>query len=107
MDALSKKVNKDYFFHCIVAVDPDVSGDYGYVLQKAKDKFTYKGTEYLPVFIRASSIWGHFSGSTERSSFPPTCINPSPRKSRGSIDDVTTTRPFWGSFPTARLMHWK
>ena len=23
MDALSKKVNKDYFFHCIVAVDPD------------------------------------------------------------------------------------
>ena len=28
VDALSKKVNKDYFFHCIVAVDPDTDGDY-------------------------------------------------------------------------------
>ena len=34
VDALSKKVNKDYFFHCIVAVDPDANGDYGFVLQK-------------------------------------------------------------------------
>src|SRR5690349_15274892 len=46
VDALSKKVNKDYFFHCIVAVDPDMAGDYSYVLQKAKEHFTYKGTEY-------------------------------------------------------------
>jgi len=28
VDALSKKVSKDYFFHCIVAVDPDQPADH-------------------------------------------------------------------------------
>ena len=104
---LSKKVNKDYFFHCIVAVDPDMSGDYGYVLQKAKEQFTYKGTEYPAGFIRAFSIWVASSGSTELSSFPPTCISPSHRRIREASTICTMTRHSWDSFPTAPLMPWK
>ena len=38
VDALSKKVGKDYFFHCILAVDPDAPQEFGYVLEKAKER---------------------------------------------------------------------
>jgi DNA repair ATPase RecN len=55
VDALSKKVNKDYFFHCIVAVDPDTTGDYGFVLQKAKEQFAYKPGDY-PAGFRSSIL---------------------------------------------------
>lgn len=44
VDALSKKVSKDYFFHCIVAADPE--SEWGYLLHKAKDALTYSGGEY-------------------------------------------------------------
>jgi len=35
VDALFKKIGKDYFFHSIVAIDPRDPGDYSYVLRSA------------------------------------------------------------------------
>jgi hypothetical protein len=46
VDALSKKIGKDYFFHCIVAVDPDDPDEYGHILRSAKDKFQYRESDY-------------------------------------------------------------
>jgi energy-coupling factor transporter ATP-binding protein EcfA2 len=54
VDALSKKIGKDYFFHCILAVDPS-DGDYGYVLRKAREEFTYREGEY-PAGFRSSVL---------------------------------------------------
>ncbi|MGE3872933.1 MAG: AAA family ATPase [Parvibaculaceae bacterium] len=55
VDALSKKIGKDYFFHCIVAVDPDSEGDYGYLLRRAKDELTYRPGDY-PAGFRSSIV---------------------------------------------------
>ena len=93
---LSKKVNKDYFFHCIVAVDPDMSGDYGLRLQKAKEQFTYKGSDTPPGSIRASSIWVASSGRMGRFSFPPTCTNPRHRRLREASTICTDDEAFLG-----------
>lgn len=88
VDALFKKIGKDYFFHCIVAVDPDSTGDYGYVLRKAQEQFTYRPGEY-PAGFRSSIVdVGRFfreSGAL----FIPAHLHQSkaPENSR-SIDDL-------------------
>src|SRR5688572_32844224 len=49
VDALEKKVHKDHFFHCIVAVDPQQAiTDYNYLIADAKKKLTYKGSGDYP-----------------------------------------------------------
>jgi hypothetical protein len=55
VDALFKKIGKDYFFHCIVAVDPDYEDEYGYVLRAARDKFQYRDGDY-PAGFRSSIV---------------------------------------------------
>lgn len=42
VDVMFKKVSQNHYFHCILAVDPDSDGDYGYVLQRACDQFSYR-----------------------------------------------------------------
>ena len=53
--ALFKKIGKDYFFHCIVAVYPDDEDEYGYVLRAARDKFQYRDGDY-PSGFRSSIV---------------------------------------------------
>jgi DNA repair ATPase RecN len=55
VDALFKKIGKDYYFHAIVAVDPDGGGEYGYVLRKAQDALTYRPGDY-PAGFRSSVL---------------------------------------------------
>lgn len=55
VEAMFKKVSKDHYFHCIVAVDPDIGGDYSYLLQRARDGFSYKAGEY-PAGFRSSIL---------------------------------------------------
>lgn len=55
VDALFKKIGKDYFFHCIVAVDPDDDDEYGYILRSARDKFHYRDGDY-PAGFRSSIV---------------------------------------------------
>ncbi|MGE3959895.1 MAG: AAA family ATPase [Vicinamibacterales bacterium] len=96
VDALGKKVNKDYFFHCIVAVDPSTGGDYGYVLQKAKEQFAYKGAEYPSGFHSSILDLGRFF-RTHGALFIPAHLHQSkaPETSR-SIDDVYDDDAFLG-----------
>ncbi len=55
VDALFKKVGKDYFFHAIVAVDPAAGGDYSYILRKAQETLLYRGGDY-PAGFRSSVV---------------------------------------------------
>ncbi len=55
VDALFKKIGKDYFFHCIVAVDPDDPDEYGHVLRAARDKLQYREGAY-PAGFRSSIV---------------------------------------------------
>ncbi|GJL65486.1 MAG: hypothetical protein NPIRA05_04570 [Nitrospirales bacterium] len=55
VDALFKKIGKDYFFHCIVAADPADEDEYGHVLRSARDKFHYRVGEY-PAGFRSSIV---------------------------------------------------
>jgi energy-coupling factor transporter ATP-binding protein EcfA2 len=54
VDVLDRKVQKDHFFHCIVAVDPARSGGYAYVLQRAKADLRHETRESATGF--ASSL---------------------------------------------------
>jgi hypothetical protein len=88
VDALSKKIAKDYFFHCIVAVDPASDADFNYVLQKAKEQFTYRPGDY-PAGFRSSILdLGRFFRENG-ALFIPAHLHQSksPENSR-SIDDI-------------------
>lgn len=86
VDALSKKVSKDHFFHCIVAADPGIEGSY--LLHKAKEKLTYSGSEYPAGFH--SSIQDVAKVFTESGAlFIPAHLHQSkPPQTSRSIDDI-------------------
>lgn len=62
VDAISKKVGKDYFYHCILAVDPDSDQPYDFILHEAKKNFSYRGDKqsYPSGFTSSISDLGHF-----------------------------------------------
>lgn len=60
VDALFKKVSKDHFFHCIVAVDPRQTRDFEYVLEKAKEEFIYRDGDYPAGFRSSIADLGKF-----------------------------------------------
>jgi hypothetical protein len=96
VDALSKKIGKDYFFHCIVAVDPNIEGDFNYVLQKAKDELSYRPGEYPAGFLSNILDVGRFFRKNG-ALFIPAHLHQSksPEHSR-SIDDVYDDDSFLG-----------
>lgn len=55
VDALFKKIGKDYFFHCIVAADPDDADEYGHILRSARDRLQYRDGAY-PAGFRSSIV---------------------------------------------------
>lgn len=55
VDALFKKIGKDYFCHCVTATDPDEPGEYGYALRTAIDKYQYRSGEY-PAGFKSSLL---------------------------------------------------
>ena len=96
VDALSKKIGKDYFFHCILAVDPEAEGEYNFVLQKAKEDFSYRPGDY-PAGFRSSILdLGKFFRKNG-ALFIPAHLHQSkgPENSR-SIDDVYDDDAFLG-----------
>lgn len=60
VEALFKKVSKDHFFHCIVAVDPTQRMDFGFVLETAKKKFKYRPGDYPAGFETSIVELGRF-----------------------------------------------
>ena len=55
VDALFKKIGRDYYFHCIVAADPDDSDEYGHILRTARDSLQYRPGAY-PTGFRSSIV---------------------------------------------------
>jgi DNA repair ATPase RecN len=55
VDALFKKIGKDYFCHCIVATDPEDPDEYGHVLRSAIDSMQYRPGEY-PAGFKSSLL---------------------------------------------------
>jgi DNA repair ATPase RecN len=96
VDALFKKIGRDYFFHCIVAVDPDGTGDYGYVLRKAQEELSYRSGEY-PAGFRSTllDVGKFFRGNGAL--FIPAHLHQStdPETSR-SVDDIYDDETFLG-----------
>jgi DNA repair ATPase RecN len=94
VEALFKKIGKDYFFHAILAVNPDDNGDFGYILRQAKERFNYREGDY-PAGFRSSIVdLGRFF--RERGAlFIPAHLHQSkkPEKSR-SIDDLYDDESF-------------
>ena len=88
VDALFKKIGKDYFFHCIVAVDPRDLGDYSYVLRTAIEKYQYRDGEY-PAGFRSSilDVGQHFR--EKGALFIPAHLHQSkPPENSRSVDDL-------------------
>ena len=52
VDALGKKVGKDYYYHCLIVGDPDA--DFEYPLKKAMSELSYRGTGDYPSGFESS-----------------------------------------------------
>ena len=96
VEALSKKIGKDYYFHCIVAVDPDDADEYGHFLRTARDKLQYRDGAY-PTGFKSSilDVANHFREAGAL--FIPAHLHQSksPSESR-SIDDLYDDETFLG-----------
>lgn len=75
VEALFKKMGKDYFFHCIVAVDRNSETPFDYVLHKAKDQFSYRAGEYPAGFQSSIIDLGLFFRREGALFIPATFIN--------------------------------
>lgn len=96
VDAIFKKVTKDHFFHCVLAVDPDGPGEYGYLLQRAKEQFSYKDGDYPAGFHSSIRDLGRFF-LEQGALFLPAHLHQSkkPQDSR-SVDDIYDDEAFLG-----------
>jgi DNA repair ATPase RecN len=96
VDALFKKIGKDYFFHCIVAVDPSSEGDFSYVLRKAQEAFTYRAGDY-PAGFRSSIVdVGHFFRKHGALFIPAHLHQGKKAEVSRSIDDLYDDEAFLG-----------
>ncbi len=96
VDAMFKQVSKDYFFHCIVAVDPYQSMDYNYALERAKQAFTYDDRRDPEGFTSSIVDIGKFF-IKEGALFIPAHLHQSKRpETSRSIDDIYDDDSFLG-----------
>jgi len=96
VDALFKKIGKDYFFHCIVAADPEDEDEYGHVLRSAREKYHYRDGEY-PAGFRSNIVDVAKYFRDAGALFIPAHLHQakSPENSR-SIDDLYDDDSFLG-----------
>lgn len=96
VDTLFKKVAKDYYFHCIVAIDSAQPRDYSFILETAKKKFTYRDTGDYPAGFTSSiiDIGRYFIG--EGAIFMPAHLHQAkPPENSRSGDDVYEDETFF------------
>ncbi len=96
VDALFKQIGKDYFFHCIVAADPDDADEYSHILRGARDRLQYRDGAY-PAGFRSSivDVAAHFRDAGAL--FIPAHLHQgkAPETSR-SVDDLYDDDAFLG-----------
>lgn len=88
VDALSKKITKDYYFHCVIAVDPNQSGEYSYVLKKAQEQFAYRKADSLNGFTSSVSDVGKFFQKNGALFFPAHLHQSKAPDVSRSVDDL-------------------
>lgn len=89
VDVMSKKVAKDHFFHCLVAVDPKQAVDYNFILSKAKEKFIFKeGKEGTAGFYSNILEIGSFFRQDGAIFVPAHLHQSKPPQTSRSIDDI-------------------
>ena len=89
VDALGKKIGKDYYFHCIVAVNPKQPvRDYNFLIEKAKEKFHFEGTAYPSGFKSSIVDIGKFFIENGALFIPAHLHQSKPPETSRSIDDV-------------------
>jgi len=97
VEALGKKVGKDYYFHCIVAVHPTQQiQDYNYLIQKAKEEFIFKGSEYPSGFASSIQDLGQFFIENNAIFIPAHLHQSKPAENSRSIDDIYDDDAFLG-----------
>ena len=96
VDALFKKIGKDLFFHCIIAVDPDNEGDYGYVLRKAQESLSYQTGDGVSGFRSSVLDVGKFFRNDGALFIPAHLHQASHPETSRSIDDLYDDEAFLG-----------
>lgn len=97
VDALFKKIGKDYYFHCIVAVDPDGDRNYNYILTRAKETFRYRENESYPAgFTSAIVDIGKFFRERGAIFIPAHLHQGKSADTSRSIDDLYDDEAFLG-----------
>jgi len=96
VDAISKKVNKDYFFHCILAVDPESDGDYRYILNKAQERFSHRSGSYPAGFTSSILDLGRFFREEGALFIPAHLHQGKSAENSRSIDDIYGDEAFLG-----------
>jgi hypothetical protein len=96
VDALSGKIGKDYFFHCIVAGDPTDPDEYGHILRAARNELQYREDAH-PSGFRSSIVDVALHLRKSGALFIPAHLHQSkpPEVSR-SIDDLYDDDAFLG-----------
>ena len=96
VDAIFKKVSRNYFFHSILAVDPETSGDYGFLLQRARQEFSYKTGEYPEGFTSSILDIGKFFLQQGAIFMPAHLHQSKPSEETKSVDDLYDDDAFLG-----------
>lgn len=96
VDVIFKKVGKNHFFHCILAVDPDAPGEYDYLLKRAKEEFTYKDGDYPAGFHSNIRDLGRFFIEHGALFFPAHLHQSKKPENSRSIDDIYNDETFLG-----------
>lgn len=96
VDALFKKIGKDYFFHCIVAADPNDADEYGHILRAARGGLQYRDGPY-PAGFRSSIVDVAAAFRKAGALFIPAHLHQgkAPETSR-SVDDLYNDDAFLG-----------
>jgi len=96
VDAIFRKVSKDYFFHSVLAIDPEIPGDFGYILKRACEKFTYRTGEYPEGFTSSIVDIGKFFLQQGAMFIPAHLHQSKGAETSRSVDDIYDDDAFLG-----------
>lgn len=89
VDVLFKKVSKDHFFHCLVAVNPEQSDDYNFILSNAKKELAFREDGNGPGGFHSNILEiGRFFQSQDALFIPAHLHQSKPPQTSRSIDDI-------------------
>lgn len=86
VNTMFKKVEKDHYYHCIVAADPQT--EWGYLLHKAKESLDFRGTGYPSGYYRDIRDVAKLFTDSGALFIPAHLHQAKPPENSRSIDDI-------------------